>query len=306
MVVSVPATSANMGPGFDTLGVALGLRNEIRIRPSKFFGVSIHGEGQHILKLKGGNIFITIFNEHYRQLTGRNDTFKFDFFNKIPLSRGLGSSSAVIVSAIFAAYEAAGVGISKDKLLNLALHYESHPDNITPAVMGGFTTAITEGQKVHYVKHAMPSTIQAVVVIPDKAISTNQARAALPKKLSMEEAAYNIGRSSLLTAALITGDYSKLRLASCDKLHQNTRMSRLPELFDIQSIALEEGALMSTLSGSGSTFFNMVYKDDSQRLAGVLKERFPHFKVEILEFDNEGVVLKDEMENIVISKDMVQ
>ena len=100
MIVSVPATSANMGPGFDTLGVALNFRNQIRIRPSKFFSVSIHGEGQHVLKMRGGNIFITIFNEHYRQLTGRNDNFKFEFTNQIPLSRGMGSSSAVIVSAI--------------------------------------------------------------------------------------------------------------------------------------------------------------------------------------------------------------
>lgn len=294
MTVSVPATSANMGPGFDTLGVALGFRNQIRIRPSKFFGVSIHGEGQHILKMRGGNIFITIFNEHYRQLTGRNDTFKFEFVNQIPLSRGMGSSSAVIVSAIFAAYEAAGIGISKDKLLNLALTYESHPDNITPAVMGGFTVAAVEHNKVVYVRHPMPDNLRAVVVIPDKPISTNQSRAALPKKLSVEDAAYNIAHSSLLTAALITGAYDKLRVAAQDRLHQQPRMSRMPELFDVQQLALDNGALMSTLSGSGSSFFSMATADDAAAISRALEAKFPHFRVETMPFDNDGVVLASE------------
>ncbi len=293
MIVSVPATSANMGPGFDTLGVALNFRNQIRIRPSKFFSVSIHGEGQHVLKMRGGNIFITIFNEHYRQLTGRNDNFKFEFTNQIPLSRGMGSSSAVIVSAIFAAYEMAGIGISKDKLLNLALAYESHPDNITPAVMGGFTIAAVECGKVSYIRHMMPDHLKAVMVIPDKPISTNQARAALPKKLPIEDAAYNIGRSSLLVAALMSGQYDKLRIASQDKLHQNIRMSRMPELFDIQAIALEHGALMSTLSGSGSSFFSMATQDEASVIAKALSSKFPHFRTEILSFDNEGVILAD-------------
>ncbi|MEF3192260.1 MAG: homoserine kinase [Campylobacterales bacterium] len=292
MTISVPATSANMGPGFDTLGVALGLYNEITIRPSKFTSVSIKGEGKQILKLKGGNIFVRIFNEYYKNLTGKIDSFKFEFINRIPLSRGLGSSSAVIVSAIAAAYEAAGVHVSHERILSLALNYEPHPDNISPAVNGGFNIAAVDRDQVVFVKHDMPEEVRAVVVIPDKAVSTHQSRTTLPRKLTLEDAVFNLSRSSLLTASIMTGKWENLRLASQDRIHQEIRMSKTPELFKVQAIALENGALMSTLSGSGSTFFSMVYRDDAKRVAAALQEAFPAFRVEDLPFDNVGLVVR--------------
>lgn len=170
-----------MGPGFDTLGVALSLRNEMDVKRSKFFSVSIRGEGRNSTRMKSGNIFVSIFNEQYKNITGRKDSFRFEFSNNIPISRGLGSSSATIISAVKAAYEMAGVEISKEKVLNIALTYEPHPDNITPAVHGGFNVAVVEDARVFSVKKDMPNSLKAVVVIPNVHMSTNHSRGALQK-----------------------------------------------------------------------------------------------------------------------------
>ncbi len=290
MTISVPATSANLGPGFDTLGLSLSLRNKVHIQPSSFFSVSIKGEGADNPRLKGNNLFINIFNDHYKHLTGTKRTFRFRFYNKIPISRGLGSSSAVIVSAIATAYAAAGVNISKRKLLNLALHYEHHPDNITPAVMGGFNVAVVENRKVFSQKKRIPGYLKAVVVIPDRPTSTAHSRTTLPKSYRKEDAVYNLSHSSLLTACFFNESWEMLRIAARDRFHQYARMKQLPELFDVQKIAIEHGVLMSTLSGSGSTFFNMVYKEDAPALREAFVKRFPNFRCVILDFDNDGVI----------------
>ena len=293
MIISVPATSANLGPGFDSLGLSLSLRNRVHIQSSKFFSVSIKGEGANNPRLKGNNLFINIFNDHYTHLTGKRGVFRFRFYNQIPLSRGLGSSSAVIVSAIASAYSAAGVNISRRKLLNLALHYEHHPDNITPAVMGGFNVAVIENHKVYSQKKRIPNYLKAVVVIPDKPISTLHSRTSLPKSYRKEDAIYNLSHSSLLTACFFNESWEMLRIAARDRFHQISRMKNLPELFDVQKLAIENNVLMSTLSGSGSTFFNMTYKEDAKRLLEKFQARFPSFRCAIYDFDNDGVLFRD-------------
>lgn len=292
MTISVPATSANLGPGFDSLGLAVDLRNVVEFHPSKFFSVSIKGEGEDNPKLKGNNLFISIFNDHYGRLTQKKQNFKFTFFNQIPMSRGLGSSSAVIVSAIASAHEAAGIKVSKRRILNHALFYESHPDNITPAVMGGFNVAAVEKNKVFSQRKHLPEYIKAVVTIPNKQMNTNQSRTLLPKSYSKENAVFNISHAALTAAAFFNEDWEMLKIASQDRFHQKYRMKTLPELFSVQKLAYESGALMSTLSGSGSTFFSMAYDDDAQALAAKMKQKFPDFAVKVLDFDNNGLVFQ--------------
>jgi homoserine kinase len=292
LFVSVPATSANLGPGFDSLGLAVDLRNQVELVPSRFFTVSIKGEGENNPRLKGNNLFVSIFNDHYRRLTQKRQNFKFTFYNQIPMSRGLGSSSAVIVSAISCAHEAAGVKVSKRRILNHALVYETHPDNITPAVMGGFNTAMVEKQKVFSQQKHLPDYLKAVVVIPNKPISTAKSRTTLPKSYSKENAVFNLSHSAVTVGAFFNEDWEMLRLSTQDRFHQKIRMKMLPELFAIQKLAYDNGALMSTLSGSGSTFFNMVYDQDAQMMADKFKESFGEFDVKILNFDNDGLVVE--------------
>ena len=290
MTISVPATSANLGPGFDTLGVAIDLRNYVSIKKADFFSVSIKGEGANRLNLKKNNQFINIFYNFYIKLVGKKDNFRFEFHNSIPLSRGLGSSSAMIVSAISSAYEMANVNLSKNAILNKALFYEPHPDNIAPAVYGGFTASLViKNKKVITQKKDMPSHLKTVMVIPDKPMSTARSRAKLPRNISMQKAIFNISHCAVMSAAFFNQDWEVLRYASWDKLHQNIRMSAMRELFEVQKTALENGALMSTLSGSGSSFFNMAYEDDASSLQEKLKEKFPMFRVEMYDFDNDGL-----------------
>ncbi len=290
MKICVPATSANLGPGFDSLGLALKLKNCVDVKPSNFVSVSIKGEGSDNPKMKGNNLFINIFNEHYKSILGKKGAkFKFTFFNNIPMSRGLGSSSAVIVSALATACQSAGVSFVKKRILNSALEYEHHPDNIAPAVMGGFTVSILERNKVHTLKKKIPPYLKAVMIIPNTVISTSQSRTVLPKVYSKEKAVFNLSHSSFLTGAFFSENWELLRLASKDKFHQKQRMKNLPELFTIQKIALDYGALMSTLSGSGSSFFNMFYQEDVAVFKNKIETMFPKFRVMVLDFDNEGL-----------------
>jgi len=291
VTISVPATSANLGPGFDTLGLAVDLRNKVEFHPSKFFSVSIKGEGESNPRLKGNNLFISIFNDHYTRLTKNKQNFKFTFFNQIPMSRGLGSSSAVIVSAIASAHEAAGIRVSKRRILNHALVYEPHPDNITPAVMGGFNIATIEKNKVFSQKKHLPNYLKAVVVIPNKQMNTSKSRTVMPKSYSRENAVYNLSHTALTVAAFFNEDWEMLKLAAQDRFHQKARMKMLPELFSVQKTAYESGALMSTLSGSGSTFFSLAYDDDSAMIANRMKQKFPEFAVKVLDFDNDGLLI---------------
>ncbi len=289
MRVSVPATSANMGPGFDTLGIALRMKNQVVIKPSKFHSVSLKGEGSNNPALKDNNMFISIFNDFYHNLSTKRRNFRFEFFNEVPMSRGLGSSSAVIVSAIASAYAIEGIELPKPKLLNLALAYENHPDNITPAVMGGFNVATVKDNEVKYIKKDMPKYLKAIVVIPNRPISTHMSRKTLPYKYSKDDAVFNLSHASLLTAAFMTENWEMLRIASQDKFHQKYRMKQMPELFEVQKTSLKAGSLMSTLSGSGSTFFSISHADDCRKIEKELKAKFPHFRVFVSDFDNYGV-----------------
>jgi len=291
LTIQVPATSANLGPGFDTLGLAIKLHNSVTIKPAKFFSVSIKGEGAQNPKLKTNNLFLKIFNNLFQSLTDSKENFRFEFYNNIPISRGLGSSSAVIVSAIASAYRMAEIEIksSKREILNRALQYESHPDNITSTVMGGFNVSCVENGKVYSQNKKIPNHLKAVLVIPDKPISTSKSRSILPTHYKKEDTIYSLSRSSLMVSAFFNERWEILRVASKDRLHQLRRMKTFPELFTIQKVALDNGALMSTLSGSGSTFFSMTYEDDAQNVAQKLQEKFPKFRVVVKDFDNDGV-----------------
>jgi homoserine kinase len=292
VLVSVPATSANLGPGFDSLGLAVDLRNEIIIKPSGFLSLATIGEGSDSLKIRKNTLFLDIFNKQYVKLTDKHETFRFEFTNRIPLSRGLGSSSAVIVAALASAFVASGSTYTKRDILNLALEYEKHPDNITPAVMGGFNVACLEDGRVYSRKKRLPEYLRAVLVVPNKTISTARSRTTLPKFYSKEETIYSLSRSSYLTALFMSESWDLLRIASKDKLHQNRRMKMMPELFDVQKLALRNGALMSTLSGSGSTFFNLCYDSDAELMAEAFRKRFPEFRVFVTSLDNNGLITK--------------
>ena len=293
MQINVPATSANLGPGFDTLGLAVNLLNTIKIEEASTQTFQVLGEGSTNPKILNSNLFLARFNKIFYSLTGEKANYRFTFTNKIPISRGLGSSSAVIVGSIVAAYKLANEPITKEEVLNLSLEFEKHPDNIAPATMGGFTASTLVKGKVKTIKADIPDEIVSIVVIPNKPISTRYARNILPESYPKHEAVFNITKSSYLTAAFLTHDWDSLKYGAVDRMHEYYRMKLFPNLFYVKKQLHNSGALMTTLSGSGSTMFSLFYRDDAKKVIDKLKKNFPYYKVVMLDFDNKGYEIID-------------
>ncbi|MDU7693162.1 MAG: homoserine kinase [Helicobacter sp.] len=275
MIISTPATSANLGPGFDCLGIALNLRNFFTIKKNK------KNENN-----ANDNIFNKIFKEHC------DLDFSLSIEANIPSSRGLGSSASVIIAGLGAAHFLKHNNFDKKAILDLALQYEGHPDNISPCVFGGFCISLINNNSIEVLKTQIPSEIRAILVIPNHKVPTDQSRSALPNTYSLSDATFNIAHASFLSACFITQKWDDLKLAAKDKIHQDYRMQSYPLLYEIQNTALTFGALCSTLSGSGSSMLNIAFKDDAELLTKRLKDAFPACKVINTDFDNEGLRLE--------------
>lgn len=255
--VRVPATSANLGPGFDALGLALDLFEEVRLEQLD------GGAGRHRIRVSGisaGRLAETTNLLAFRAATAVYDQIgrpmspvALELVTHIPSSRGLGSSAAAIVGGAVAANELAGRPLDTQRLLELVTRLEGHPDNVAAALLGGFVVGV-QGRRGLVVKRLDPPTdLQAVLCIPEKAMSTKHARVVVPVQISREDAIFNLGRTALLVAAFQTRDWALLRDAMDDRLHQPARGQVFPPLFPAIEAALATGAHGAALSGAGST-----------------------------------------------------
>lgn len=279
--VKVPATSANMGPGFDCLGIALELYNEFTVEESSHFSMEIKGEGEHVLALDRGNLFYRAFSKVFTIRGKRTPIVKISCFNEIPLARGLGSSSSAIAGGLMAANHLVGNPMSREELLTLAIDMEGHGDNVTPALFGGCQIVLKQGDAfVHYPVPA-PARLKAVLFIPDFTMSTAKGRSILPARVSRSDAVFNIGRTALLVLALSTGKIDYLRVATEDMLHQPARKALFPAMDRLFRAALDGGADGAYLSGSGSTV--MALSDNRNRLdniAGAMEKAAAREKID--------------------------
>ncbi len=265
-IVRVPATTANLGPGFDCLGMALDLWNEVRVEvldaPGESDGpvVLVQGQGSVDLPGDGSNLVLRAMTHLFREARLDMPALRLHCYNRIPLKRGLGSSSAAIVGGLVAANhllpehpESGGHAFSKEELLDMAVHIEGHPDNVTPALLGGLQLVVQEDDILLAAPVPVPDDIHAVIFVPQMTIGTEEARAVLPASISREDAVYNMGRVALLVNALGTKRLGDLYLATGDRLHQPYRQKLFPAMKVIFEGALKGGALGVFLSGSGST-----------------------------------------------------
>ena len=261
--VRVPASTANLGPGFDTLGMALGLYNEIEVElAGSGLALEVVGEGAEKLHALGGrNLVVRSVTETLSRLETHADGIRVRMVNRIPLSRGLGSSSAAAMGGVAAAAALAGRGLSAEELLDLALPFEGHPDNITPALLGGLTVSTVVGGKVRCVKLPVPEGLQAVAVIPEFHLSTAKARKTLPHMVPRADAVFNVGRVALLVAAMHEGRLDLLRDATQDRLHQPYRAPLVPGMEEVLLEGERSGALSCFLSGAGPTILALVTED---------------------------------------------
>ncbi len=265
----MPATSANLGPGFDALGLALDLFNTLTLSACDADSLSVEGEGA--AELKGARTTIAHDAAHrvLRALDCDVAGVHLQMHNAIPLARGLGSSSAAIIGGMMAANQWArashGGALSPRELLDMATTIEGHPDNVAPALMGGLVAAACEQNGDHLsvaaVRVPMKMWPQFAVWIPDAELSTHKARGVLAPDVSRADAIYNLSRSALLVAALAAGDFAALREALKDKLHQAQRAPLVPGFDAIVAAATRAGALGATLSGAGPTILAWIAPD---------------------------------------------
>jgi len=262
ITVLVPATTANLGPGFDCLGMALDLWNQVQVTPGERPSVSIHGQGAGELPEDEGNLVYRSMEHLYQSRGAVAPSFTVRCLNEIPLKRGLGSSAAAIVGGLLAADllmrrtegggEAEG-SLSLEELLDLAVYLEGHPDNVAAALYGGMRLVAQEGQVLLCSPVPVPEDIHAVLFIPETRIATEDARAVLPDSISWADAVYNTGRVALLVNAMATGRLEDVAYGTQDRVHQPYRQRLFPAMKVIFSGALKGGALGVFLSGSGST-----------------------------------------------------
>lgn len=295
VTVSVPASTSNLGPGFDCLGLALDLRNELTLELIEGAGpalVEIKGEGQKTLPRGEQNMLVRAARLILpKRLPGR---LVFTAINRIPLARGLGSSAAAAVAGLWAGAHLFGtLRRSEDELEALAVKLEGHPDNVAPCVHGGLTASLVEnGRSVAHRLNIHPSFF-AVVGVPDFTLATKKARAALPKKVPMSDAVYNLSRVILLARALETGRTRGLDGLMTDRLHQPYRARLVPGLKDALAAAIKAGASGAALSGSGPAVFALVEGDRGRRVGEAIRRAFAAKRVKArameLAVDRQGV-----------------
>jgi homoserine kinase len=283
--VRVPASSANLGPGFDALGLALNLYNYVTLEESGERGddeprVSVRVSGEGAKTLTGGeeNIAIMAVRHLWRWAgyeTADTMPFHLSLENAIPLSRGLGSSAAARVGALVAANEwvrqqgmETGKRVaSRAELVTLATQLEGHPDNVAPALLGGLVASAKIEEENEIGALAVPLHIEKfprlLVFIPDSELATSQARGVLPDTVSRADATFNVSRTALLMAALTGERWDVLGEALQDRLHQNQRAQLMPGFLPILQAAREAGAYGATLSGAGPTVLAWLPHDET-------------------------------------------
>jgi homoserine kinase len=255
ITIRIPATSANLGPGFDSLGLALDLWNETIITLAIEYSVQVNGEGMEKLSPGVNNLIIRTAQQFAERVGKRLPPFHLDCVNNIPLSSGLGSSAAAKLTGLLGANALLGKPLSKDEIMDIATELEGHPDNVAPALLGGLVVSTVADGKVLARKISLEanndSPIHITIVLPDFHLSTQQARAALPEHVTLRDAVHNLSRAVMVTEAFRTGDLDLLGKAMTDTLHQPYRLPLIPGGLEAIHAAKEAGASAAAVSGAG-------------------------------------------------------
>ena len=269
--VRVPATSANLGPGFDALGLALALHNEVVAEAAAEVTVSIEGEGRGRLD-EGAKNLVARAVALAHEVAGRPfHGARLRCINRIPLSRGLGSSAAAWVGGLLAANALMGEPLDREAVLTAAARAEGHPDNVAAALLGGLTVSCADGGRVTAVSLPAPSEVEWVVLLPETESSTRDARAVLPDTVSRSDAVFNVQRVSLMLAALATGRTDLLDQAMQDRLHQPYRQRLFPWMEAIAAAGRRAGGLGCVLSGAGPSMLAAVRQGGGRAVAEAME-----------------------------------
>lgn len=291
--VVVPATSANMGPGFDSLGVALNIYNTFIFEKSN---ESIEIIGCEPQFSNDNNLVYKSFMEtlHIIGSPLQNPGIKITIDSKIPISRGLGSSSTCIVAGVVAANRLSGNPLTQEEVLKIATEIEGHPDNVAPALFGGVAVSVLEDGKVYYNEVNVSRGLKFIALIPDFTLSTKEARAVLPETVSLKDAVFNVSRAALLLSALSNGNFELLKVGLNDKLHQQYRGELIPDFHFIFNKCEELGSLGTYLSGAGPTIMTLIQDNNPvfvEKIQESLKSLSNKWTIKELSIDKKGTFI---------------
>ncbi len=288
VIVHAPASSANLGPGHDSLAMALELRDDI------IFEVLAEGESEAITLTEDGspsgedlptgrtNLAIRAFEAVFLEVGKRPPSVRVTTVNRIPIARGLGSSAAAIVAGVAAGNLFCGGHLDMQGRLNLAARIEGHPDNTAACTLGGVTVSSLVGSRVMWAKVPLPRELRALVVVPGFGVPTGVARNVLPGSVLHADATFNVSRVALLVASLCTGVYENLRYATEDKLHQPYRSPLVPGMLDAIRSACDAGALGAYMSGAGPSILALMGPEtDHEPIARAIAEAFRRSRVSV-------------------------
>ncbi|RKN83833.1 homoserine kinase [Paenibacillus ginsengarvi] len=256
--VKVPASTANLGPGFDALGMALNLYEWIEMGIADRTEIRVYGEQMVGVPTDKSNLIYKVAQLLFDKAGVSHPELDIAMYSDIPLTRGLGSSATAIVGALVAANALIGNKLSSHELFQIASALEKHPDNVGASLFGGLIAAFWDGERAEHIRIVPEDRLDVLVAIPRFELATEKARNVLPVSVTMKDAVFNIGHSSLLVAAFCTGRYDMIRHAMKDALHQPYRAPLIPGMTDILEQAQQHGALGAALSGAGPTLLALV------------------------------------------------
>lgn len=294
MKIKVPATSANMGSGFDALGIALTMYNEIEIEESNVLDIASLDDVE--IPTTVDNLIFRSACRLYRECgKPEPEGMKILQTNVVPMARGLGSSSTCVAAGLLGANELLGNPMSREELVNIACSIEGHPDNTTPALLGGLTSAAVENGRVYAVTLHVADKFRFAAFIPDFELKTSVARSVLPESVSRADAVYNLSRSALMAGSLATGNVENLHIAVQDKIHQPYRLGLIPGASDIFDLSYEYGSLATYISGAGPTIMSIIRRSD-ENFESVISEQLikrglENWHVVILDVDSRGAYI---------------
>lgn len=296
--IRVPATTANLGPGFDTLGMAVSLFLEVKMaRCENEHKLSFCGEGQEIIQNSTSrNLLLEAALLVFKKAGVSNCFLNIEINNNIPLGKGLGSSAAAIVAGMFAANHLLDNRFSSEELIKWAIDIEGHADNIIPAAYGGLTTAMLYNKEVYYQKIDIPTELKIIVAVPDFVLETEKSRAVLPEKIGLKETVANLQRACYLIASIYNRDYKHFAKAMDDAIYQQARKQFIPGFDDIINAAVKKGALGVALSGAGPSIVAFTL-DKENDIGESIKENFLNHgvnsKVYYLKAHKEGIIFNN-------------
>jgi homoserine kinase len=271
--VSVPATSANLGPGLDAFGLALDLWNRFELKPAATTVVTVDGiDADQVPRRADANPVVLAAEAVFRYKGREVPALAVHIESRIPIGRGLGSSATAVLAGTLAADRLTGGGLSADEILNLAAALEGHADNLSAALLGGMALVYRGAAGYHAVGLPHPVGLVAVVAIPEQPLATRAARARLPEAVPLEDATFNVARASLLVAGMTLNRLDWLREACRDRLHQPYRAALVPGFEAAVGAALDAGAVAASLSGSGSSVLALARRTEGERVRAALED----------------------------------